>query len=469
MAIRKRVLQAIQYLRFRYRLWKYHYFIWSIKPKLFGVVFVIGLIAILLSEKAIIDYKYEVMDPKADALESVAMAVERTPDLWLKKIEGKKGKVTEYAYQLEYQKYEYFAKKAPSLAEKIRNNKFREVLKDVGRLSLEQGVQYGAGKVVGKIAGKGVKYIEPQIKLEMGRAGVKLFNRGYRTAARIVTSSGEKIVESTTKMGEVSTSLIWEIGSAMGAKTTMPPARELAQKSPEFAALFELLKQATEENPDKLMQAFFNHDIWILVKNFRMRDDPEDYRAAVMGTAKKYLKLTKEGGSQDSMWNNVEDLAKWLANKVGRPLPEPEPEFKPPPPSTQQKTQLIEFPDRSGNYQIRLTFPNGECKAFDTFELEGRFITNLHLENAKSGQSNVKVKVEVIEAAVNTWRLYHRYNMTGTREVNKTIKDYSETTTEFTFNVGPVDTAEGEYGNFYVIHIDESPSGVAVFVFTIPM
>ena len=55
-----------------------------------GAVFVIGLIAMLLSTKGIIDYKFDVMDPKANALESVAMAVEQTPDLWLEQLEAKK-------------------------------------------------------------------------------------------------------------------------------------------------------------------------------------------------------------------------------------------------------------------------------------------------------------------------------------------------------------------------------------------
>lgn len=465
MTIRKRVRQTIHYLRFRYRLWKYDYFLWSTKPKLFGVAVVIGLIAILLSEKAIIDYKFEVMDPKADALESVAMAVEQTPDMWLKKIEGKKGKVSEYEYQLEYQKYRYFTQRAPSLAEKIRSTKFREILKDIGRLSAEQGLQYGAGKVVGKIAGKGLKYIEPHVKLQTGRAGVKLFNQGYRTAARIVTSSGDKIVESGTKIGEVSTSLIWEIGSAMRTKTKMPPARELARKSPEFAALLDLIKQATEENPDKLMTAALHH---VIQNVSHAKDDPpEDYRNSVMIAARTLSNMTQAGGSPTSIWKDVDALAKWLANKIGKSLPDAPLTDSPPP--TQQKSQFVEFPDRSGNYQIRLTFPNGECKVYDTFELEGRFITNLHLENAPPGQKSVKVKVEVIEVAVNTWRLYHRYNMSDpSPHVRKTIKDYKETTTEFTFNVGPVDKIEGDHGDFYVIHIDESPSGLAVFVFTIP-
>jgi hypothetical protein len=234
---------------------------------------------------------------------------------------------------------------------------------------------------------------------------------------------------------------------------------------PEFAELFQLLQKATEKDPDKLMEAHLYHDIKWLEKNIF---DADRYREFVIAMANKYKKLTKEFGSSDSMWNDVEELAKWFANKVGRPLPD---ESKPdePEPEPEQETQFIEFPDRSGNYQIRLTFPNGECKVYDTFELEGQFITNLHLENAKSGQSTVKVKVEVIDVAVNIWRLYYRPNMWGTKEINKTMKDYSETTTEFNnFNIGPVDKADGEYGHFYVIHIDESPPGVAVFVFTIP-
>ena len=97
----KKIRQEISYLRFRYDFWTSSRLGWLSRTGLFSIAVIIGLIATLMSEKEIIDYKFNVMEPKADALESVARAIEQSPELWLKTIEAKKGKVSEYEYQLE--------------------------------------------------------------------------------------------------------------------------------------------------------------------------------------------------------------------------------------------------------------------------------------------------------------------------------------------------------------------------------
>ena len=59
MKIINKAVRMARDLKFRYRLWQFDYFG---GPKLFALPYVFGIIAILLSEKAILDYKYQVMD-----------------------------------------------------------------------------------------------------------------------------------------------------------------------------------------------------------------------------------------------------------------------------------------------------------------------------------------------------------------------------------------------------------------------
>ncbi|KPK20812.1 MAG: hypothetical protein AMJ70_07910 [Dehalococcoidia bacterium SG8_51_3] len=139
-------------------------------------------------------------------------------------------------------------------------------------------------------------------------------------------------------MADKSSNLIWElITAAARVDPATTPTLQKAMSKPEFAELFQLLQKATEKDPDKLMEAHLYHDIKWLEKNIF---DADRYREFVIAMANKYKNLTKEFGSSDSMWNDVEELAKWFANKVGRPLPD-EPKPDEPEPEPEQETQFI--------------------------------------------------------------------------------------------------------------------------------
>jgi hypothetical protein len=119
--------------------------------------------------------------------------------------------------------------------------------------------------------------------------------------------------------------LSWEsIGLSMGGDQ-MTPELERAMKSQSFAELFELILKATEQKPDKLMQAAFYHQInMIQSKNDPNYCSDKDYRDLVMNHARSLLSLTRVGGSPDSIWADVNELAQWLASKAHRPLPDSE-------------------------------------------------------------------------------------------------------------------------------------------------
>ena len=321
MKIVNQACRIVQYLKLRYRLWKFDYFLWICRPKLLSAVFVIGLIATLLSEKSIIDYKFDVMDPKSDALESVALAVEQSPDLWLKQLEAKKGTLSEYEYKLQYEQYRFFARNAPSLANSIRDEKFRTVIKDSAKLTAEQTAQLAAGK----IAGKGADYIGSRLGGKISVVGANLAEKGYTAAGRIFSKGANTMIWSGEKVGEASSNLAWELAQGSKGKTSMPPVKELAMASPEFKALFDLIEKATEQNPDKLMTAALHQAIFTvgLERDEELYPDNE-YRTDVMSVAKRFIKMTQAGGSSTSMWKDVNALAVWLAGKAGRSLPEEE-------------------------------------------------------------------------------------------------------------------------------------------------
>lgn len=294
---------------------------WMAKPKLFGfdIVFAAVLIAVALSTISVVDEGMDTVIEEADLRESVAKAVEQTPDVWLERLEEKKGKGSEYEYQLEYQRYRWFARNAPSLAERIRDEKVWEVVKQSSEMAAEQTVQFG----VGKVAGKGARVIGAK----GGKVGSKLLGKGivegskvYRAAGRFLGRHGRRLVVGGGPIGETASNLAWETAFTAKPKD-MSPALEKAMESKENRELFKLIEKALGQDPDKMMQACLYHEI-TLIENDRGFLDDKDYAAAVRSIAAYHNKLTQAGGSPTSMWKDEEELAKWLASEAGRKLPE---------------------------------------------------------------------------------------------------------------------------------------------------
>ena len=125
--------------------------------------------------------------------------------------EAKKGKVSEYEYQLEYSQYRFFVRNAPSLAEKVRDKKFWGVIKDGGWLAAEQTAQLAAGK----IAGRGGDYVGTRIGSKVSDVGMKLAGKGYTTSGRIIARGGLRMVWEGGNIADASVNLAWEATNAL--------------------------------------------------------------------------------------------------------------------------------------------------------------------------------------------------------------------------------------------------------------
>jgi len=306
----------------RYQNWKIEYQLWALRPKMFAVVALLGFIALCMTAFDI-GAEGAGMRDEVEIQRSIANAFDEAPGIWLKQIEAKKPNLSKYQYELQKAQCEFFAARAPSIAERIRDDAVWSVLKK----SLTMVGKQTAQVAVGKLAGGAADVVGTKIGYKVTQAGAKLTEKGYSRVGRYLSSKGEALIWGTAEsLGEKFANLGWEVAEAAARdESWKSPVMEKAMKAPEFAELFQLIQEATDRNPDKLMGAHLYYNIQI-AGNAKDRPDDE-YRKSVMITAQNLKKLTKEGGSPDSMWNNVEALAKWIANKVGRPLPdEPEPD-----------------------------------------------------------------------------------------------------------------------------------------------
>jgi hypothetical protein len=228
-----------------------------------------------------------------------------------------KGEISDYEYKLELEQCRYFTRNAPTLAANIRNNKFKEVLRESGGLALKQTAQLATGK----IAGRAADYVGTRIGTKVGEAGIELAERGYRAVGRVVSNAGENLVFRADTIADTTFNISWELTNFFSGGTgQIPPELKIAMESQEFVALFKLINIAKGESPDKLMQAALYH----VIKNVSLAKDKtdEDYREAVMIAASHLATMTQAGGSTTSMWKDVNELAAWLAAKAGRALPQ---------------------------------------------------------------------------------------------------------------------------------------------------
>jgi hypothetical protein len=310
MSIITKICRIKDNLKWRYRYWKSVYFFWMLKPKVYAVP-IIALVAVLLSTYGILETGVNQIIPKAAALESVARTVEQTPDLWQKTLDAKrsKGEISDYRYQLEMEQMKYFARHAPELAENIRTNKSLNVFIQSGMLSAIQTTQFIGGKAAGRVT----RYI-----------GTKRIVKTYLATGHNLDRTVESMQfwNDATQLTDDTFNLSWELMGLSTEGNQATPKLEMALKSQGFADLFELIKTATEQQPDKLMQAALLHQINMLIS----KNDPniytdEEYKNLVMSLAGNLIKLTQSGGSPESMWRDENDLAKWLAVKARRPLP----------------------------------------------------------------------------------------------------------------------------------------------------
>lgn len=322
--IRQKINHAIFYIRHM----KAEFDHWASLPKLFGPILIIGWLAIFMTSW---DMGYEAAElrEKIGIQRSIAGAFEGAPAVMLQQIEAKKDTMSPYQYELKKAQQEFFAREAPKIAERIKSDAYWKIFVGVSKVATEQAAQMATGK----LAGRAANYVGTRVGYQATKVGAKLAATRFRAAGRFIGSTGEELIWKSAQLGELadkSSNLIWElITAAARVDPATTPTLQKAMSKPEFAELFQLLRKATEKDPDKLMEAHLYHDIkWLEKKIF----DADEYREFVIAMAKKYKKLTKEFGSSDSMWNDVEELAKWLANKAGRPLPEeptsdePEPE-----------------------------------------------------------------------------------------------------------------------------------------------
>jgi hypothetical protein len=286
------------------------------------VIAAIMAAAILMSFQGVSN---EAMQMKEDlgARESIAMAVERTPDLWLEQIEAQKGKMNDFEYLLARQQATFFASKAPGLAQQVRDEKFWATLTQGGWIIGKQVAQIGAGKAVGSAA----RHI---IGPRLVSGGVDLLSKGVLQQSKTYEAIGTHLGRSgrilTHHAGEVigstASDLAWETASGLSNDpSTMSPALQKAMENPQWQQLFVLIEEAKERDTQKLLQAaLFHHINLIDSRKGDMNDD--EYRAFVMSYASKLARLTRAGGSSNSMWETADDLAKWLAAKAGRALPD---------------------------------------------------------------------------------------------------------------------------------------------------
>jgi hypothetical protein len=91
--------------------------------------------------------------------------------------------------------------------------------------------------------------------------------------------------------------------------------------SSEAQAIIALIKDTQGGDPDQLMVAHFHNLISFYQNNADSFSD-EEFIKSLTYDANFWNNLTNAGGSEDSPWADVNELVRWLANAIGRPLPD---------------------------------------------------------------------------------------------------------------------------------------------------
>jgi hypothetical protein len=236
----------------------------------------------------------------------LATEIESFPDQWNESIDQREDKhslfpdegITPYRAELERGLLKAYRPKAEAMARNIRemrDDEFYAQLKSKGGQFLLSGL---GGQMVGKVAG------------QMVGAG-KAANKA-KALARMVSDWHFNV---------------WTIKDLTGKNDlewALQNRRDLMQKEMEFLIGKELQMWRTAE---PLLQARLLTHIRYL-KNKQKGLSDEEYAELVRARAisiDQTLALTQAAGSQDSPWANYEELMKWLAEQVRRPLKEPSP------------------------------------------------------------------------------------------------------------------------------------------------
>ncbi|MBN1191088.1 MAG: hypothetical protein JXA46_15130 [Dehalococcoidales bacterium] len=287
-----------------------------------GALLALMIAVTCVSGAGVIDESMQ-MHQALDMQASIAIAVEKTPELWLNQIEAKKETMNEYDYMLARQQAISLSSKAPSLAKQVREAKFSAMVEKSLKIVGKQAVQAGIGKAVGAV---GKHVIGPRL-IDKGRQillkGIEQQSTTYQVAGVYLSGKGLMLKNVGDKIGATALNMAWETTSALSGKPyDMRPDLERANEDPLFQQLYVIIREATEQNPDKLMQAALHHEIsMIMQKNDPTEYTDEEYRNIVMGYATGLARLTKAGGSSKSIWDDVNEFAVWLANMARRPLP----------------------------------------------------------------------------------------------------------------------------------------------------
>jgi hypothetical protein len=112
--------------------------------------------------------------------------------------------------------------------------------------------------------------------------------------------------------------------------------------------------QGSQRDPDQLMLAHFHNTISF----FQNRTDSfsdEEFAEALSEQVRYFGNLTVAGGSKDSPWADVNELTRWLANAIGRPLP------------GEGNKQVVEEKEKQDQCKINLTGFN-ECLITNHYE-----------------------------------------------------------------------------------------------------
>jgi len=277
----------------------------AMRPRLYGLGALI--LAILTVTGAIVtgielgDFAYS-MDVKT----RLATEIESFPDHLYESIDQREYRhslfpdegITPYRAELERELLKAYRPKAEAIARHIRemrDDEFYAQLKTKGGQILLSGL---GGQLVGKVAGQMV---------------------GAGESAKAVKDIARQVSDWHFNA--------WTINDLRGKNDlewALQNRRDLMQKEMEFLIGKELQNWRTAE---PLLQARLATHIRYL-KNMQKGLSDEEYAKLVRDRAisiDQTLSLTRAAGSQDSPWANYEELMKWLAEQVGRPLKEPSP------------------------------------------------------------------------------------------------------------------------------------------------
>ena len=279
----------------------------AMRTRLYGFGLGALILAILTITSAIVtgielgDFAYS-MDVKT----RLATEIESFPDQWNESIDQREHEhslfpdegITPYRAELERELLKAYRPKAEAMARRIREMRDDEFYTQLGSKSLQAALSGVGGQVVGRVAGRFV---------------------GAGKVADAAKDIGRQVSDWHFNA--------WTINDLRGKNDlewALQNRRDLMQKEMEFLTGKELQNWRTAE---PLLQARLATHIRYL-KNMQKGLSDEEYAKLVRARAisiDQTLALTRAFGSQDSPWANYEELMKWLAEQVGRPLKEPSP------------------------------------------------------------------------------------------------------------------------------------------------